>query len=316
MQEQDGLLGLLFWEGQQDKAPRRSRWDRYAFDYGIGVPHNEEREWRMKARAVIEVVVVFVVTLGLVALAGLSPFAAWVRQTTHRAFVEYAVMIAVPLLILLATRRNLASYGLSMRDPRYHLDVAATAFIPVAIASVPLAFVNYRRWDGALIMAAVEVAVLLAVAWMLRRKPTRQQSGILMGGALLVAGSAIAQNATVGNGASAFLFYIFFLGLGEELLFRGYIQSRLNAAFGMPFRFYGVCWGWGILIASVLFGLMHVINTGSLVSWNWQLTPWWGVWTFFAGLVGGFVREKTGSIAAGTILHGLPQAIASAFLGI
>jgi membrane protease YdiL (CAAX protease family) len=49
---------------------------------------------------------------------------------------------------------------------------------------------------------------------------------------------------------------------------------------------------------------------------NWHLTPWWGLWTFFAGLVLGFVREKTGSIVAPTILHGLPQAIAAAFLGI
>jgi membrane protease YdiL (CAAX protease family) len=30
----------------------------------------------------------------------------------------------------------------------------------------------------------------------------------------------------------------------------------------------------------------------------------------------GFVREKTGSLLASTILHGLPQALASAFMGL
>ncbi len=138
----------------------------------------------------------------------------------------------------------------------------------------------------------------------------------MAGGVLVIALSGLAQKATLGNGISAFVFYLFFVGLGEELLFRGYIQSRLNAAFGRPFQFYGVCWGWGIVITAVLFGLMHVINTGSIaIKGDWQPAPWWGFWTFFASFVSGFVREKTGSIAAPAILHGLPQAIASAFLG-
>ncbi len=270
----------------------------------------------MKAKAVIEVVGVFAVTLALVALAGLSSVAAWVRQTTGRAFIEYAVMIAVPLLILFFTRRNAASYGISIHNLRYQLDVAATAFVPVAIASIPLAFVNEQRWSGALIMAGVEAAVLFALGWILRRKPTLNEAGMVAAAGLLITYSNLAQNATLSKGITALVFYVFFLGLGEELLFRGYIQSRLNAAWGRPYRFYGACWGWGIVIASLLFGLMHVLNTGSLIAGHWQLTPWWGLWTFFAGLVNGFVREKTGSIAAPALLHGLPQGIAAAFLGL
>ena len=106
-----------------------------------------------------------------------------------------------------------------------------------------------------------------------------------------------------------------FLGFGEELLFRGYIESRLNAVLGGPFQFFGVNWGWGTLIASALFGFMHVLNLSSLINGHWQLQPWWGFWTFFSGLVLGFVREKTGSIVASTILHGLPQALLSLLPG-
>jgi len=270
----------------------------------------------MKARAVIEVVVVFSLTLFFVALVGLSPIGEWERQVSNHFFIEYAVWIAFPLLILVVARRNLASYGLSLRNLRYHLDIAATAFVPVAIASVPLAFVNYKHWWGALIMAGVEIALLFALGWLLKRKPTQNESGILVGAVLLIACSNLTQKATLNNAVSAFVFYIFFLGLGEELLFRGYIQSRLNAAWGRPFKFHGVNWGWGIIITSVLFGFMHVLNIGSLIRGDWQLEWWWGFWTFFGGLVSGFVREKTGSIVAPTILHGLPQAIASAFLGL
>ncbi|MDH7561736.1 MAG: CPBP family intramembrane metalloprotease, partial [bacterium] len=98
--------------------------------------------------------------------------------------------------------------------------------------------------------------------------------------------------------------------------FRGYIQSRLNAAFGKPFRFFGVTWGWGLVITAALFGLMHVANIGSFIDHQWEAEWWWGFWTFFSGLVFGFVREKSGNIIAPAILHGLPQALAYAALGL
>jgi hypothetical protein len=269
-----------------------------------------------KAKAVIEVVVVFALTLFVVALVGISPLGRWERQVTNRVFIEYVVMIAVPLLILVVARRNLASYGLSLRNLSYHLSVAAIAFVPMALAFFTFAFLNYRQWSGSLIMAGVQVAVLFVLGWLLKRKPTRDENGTLVGAVALIACSSLAQKATLGNAVSAFVFYIFFLGLGEELLFRGYIQSRLNAAWGKPFQFFGVKWGWGVVIASALFALMHVLNVGGVLSGAWRPEWWWGFWTFFGGLVLGFVREKTGSIVAPTILHGLPQAIAYAILGL
>jgi membrane protease YdiL (CAAX protease family) len=269
-----------------------------------------------KVKAVIEVVVVFGLTLFLVALVGLSPIGRWERQVTNRVFFEYLVMIAFPFLLLVIARRDLASYGLSRRNLPYHLGVAAIAFLPVAIGFFASAFLNCRQWSGSLIMAGVQVAVLFVLGWLLKRKPTRDETGTLVGAVALIASSSFAQQATLGNAVSAFVFYILFLGLGEELLFRGYIQSRLNSAWGKPFQFFGVAWGWGIVIASVLFGFMHVLNLGGLVRGAWQPEWWWGFWTFFGGLVLGFVREKTGSIVAPTILHGLPQAIAYSILGL
>lgn len=269
----------------------------------------------MKTKAILEVVVVFSLTLFLVALAGLSPIGEWVRQVTRRAFFEYFVMIVTPLIILLLSRRNLASFGISLRNIRYHLDMTLAAFVPMAVAISFSGVVNYQLWWGALIMAGLQIALLFILGRLLKRKPTRNESGIVITAVLLTTYSGANGEVTIGNAVSALIFYVFFLGLGEELLFRGYIQSRLNESFGKPFQFFGVSWGWGIIITSFLFGLMHLINLGSLIDGNWQLTPWWGFWTFFAGLVNGFLREKTGSIVAPTILHGLPQGIAYAILG-
>lgn len=269
-----------------------------------------------KAKAVVEVVIVFSLTMLLIALVSLSPIGRWERQVSNRPFVEYAVMIAFPLLVAAATRRNLAACGLSLRNISYHLDIAATAFVPVAVASAVFALVDYRVWQGSLILAAVQIAVLFASGWLLQHKPTASEKGASPGTILPITCLGLFTGARLGNAVSAFVFYVFFLGFGEELLFRGYIQSRLNAAFGRPFRFFGVHWGWGVVITAGLFGLMHAINTGSLVSSRWEPAWWWGFWTFFGGLVLGFVREKSGSIIAPAILHGLPQAIACAALGL
>lgn len=266
--------------------------------------------------ALVEVVAVYILTLLGIAAVVSSPIGAWERGVTNRQFLEYAVMIAVPLLVLLVSRRDLASYGISLQNLRYHLDIAATAFIPVAVASVALSVVSDRTWDGALILSAIQVALLLVLGLLLRRKRTLGGNGASAAAMLVGFAGPLAAKPTVENGLSALLFYIFFLGLGEELLFRGYIQSRLNLAFGKDFMFFGVRWGWGVVIASALFGLMHVINLGSLVTQHWYLTPWWGVWTFVSGFVFAFVREKTGSIVAPAILHGLPQGIAYAFMGM
>ncbi len=89
-------------------------------------------EMHMKAKAVIEVVIVFSLTLLLIALVSLSPIGNWERQVTNRFFIEYGVMITFPLILLVVARRNLASYDLSLRNISYHLDVTATAFVPVA----------------------------------------------------------------------------------------------------------------------------------------------------------------------------------------
>ena len=154
------------------------------------------------------------------------------------------------------------------------------------------------------------------LAVLLQHKPTLGEDNALLGLAFVGFAWGVASKATLYNAASALIFYVLFLGFGEELLFRGYFQSRLNIAFGKPFNFYSVLWRWGAVITAALFGLMHVINLGGVVDQQWQLAPWWGLWTFSGGLVLAFVREKTGGIVAPAILHGLPQGIAYAFLGL
>jgi membrane protease YdiL (CAAX protease family) len=145
------------------------------------------------------------------------------------------------------------------------------------------------------------------LAWLLRHKPTVGAAGVQAAGLIGMVGLAPATACKV---AVVFLNYALFVGFGEEILYRGYIESRLNEVFGRPFRFYGVPFGWSVLITNLLFGLMHVGFQRWLLGLNYEVTLAWGCWTIFSGLVLSYVREKSGSIFAPALLHGLPQAIA------
>jgi membrane protease YdiL (CAAX protease family) len=263
--------------------------------------------------AVLDVLVVFVSTFTIIWLTALLPVG-----KIERWFLSYIVMIAFPLLILLVTRRDLKAYGLFFDRLREQLDMTLVVFPLAAIEGaitgwlLPTFIPNaIARWEGALILSITSLLILIGTAWILRNKPTTA----LALSAVLCVLPLVESSAILPERLVSFAFYLLFLGPGEEFLFRGYIQSRLNAAFGRPFRFWGVPWGWGWVIAALMFGLMHILNPFNPFLGKFDLSIWWGVWTVFGGLTAGYLREKAGSVVAPAILHGLPQAIASLMFG-
>lgn len=79
--------------------------------------------------------------------------------------------------------------------------------------------------------------------------------------------------------------YMFaFVAVAEELLFRGVILRNLAAAFG--------AWR-GVVVAAALFSIMHIV-------WrSWEEVAF----TFAAGLLLGFLYQRTHSLTAPIILH-------------
>lgn len=270
---------------------------------------------RARLGAVAEVTVVVLGTLSAVVALAMSPLGRWEAGALRRPFLEYALMLGLPLAFTFAMGRSLTAHGIKMKDLRSQVDIALRCLVAVAVSKVPLALLDHRRWNGALLMSAIEVGLLFWVGRILRGKAAA--TGVVLTALVLplLAGPVPLHGPPVGRAASALVFYVLFLGPGEEVLFRGYVQSRLNAVFGRPYRFFGTSWGVGALIAAVLFGAMHVANLASLGTGSWHPEWWWGVWTFFAGLVASVVREKSGGVLAPALLHGVPQGIAWAVLG-
>lgn len=273
-----------------------------------------------KISAVVEVVLVRFVVFPLLFLfitKVLPNFQAWQTQNLQLPFpvTGHILMVIVSLLMLLVGRKKFSAYGITCQPLNYHLDIAGTCFVPVVLASIPFGLgIDYRSWDGAWIFALVQLVLFFVLGRLLQKKPGPGQVSLLAV-SWIALGNGVADHA-VGKALAEFVTYGIFVGFGEEILYRGYIQSRLNDAFGKPFQIFGIQYGWGLIIASLLFGLSHVGLTTSLITGQVNIYWAWGFWTAIGGLVFGIVREKSGSVLAPALLHGLPQAIASAVLVI
>jgi hypothetical protein len=82
------------------------------------------------------------------------------------------------------------------------------------------------------------------------------------------------------------------VAIAEEFFYRGYLQERLEARFGRRWRIAGAQLGPGWLLATALFALGHLVDPAP-----------WRLGTFFPGLLFGWMRARTGSIAGAALFH-------------
>jgi membrane protease YdiL (CAAX protease family) len=192
-----------------------------------------------------------------------------------------------------------------------------SAYLPIAIGGSALGFLSFTSWDGALIMALIQIGVLFWAAYILIKKPDPKSGYLTVLLSVILFGLYGWLNGTLPALPTAlirFVFYLFFVGFGEELLNRGYVLTKLNEAFGCPNKFFGVSWGWGAVLSAAMFGLSHVLNGWNVLTGEFTPMWWWGLWTFFGAFVFTYIREKSGSIIPAAIVHGLPQALLVLFI--
>jgi hypothetical protein len=194
-------------------------------------------------------------------------------------------------------------------NPRIVSCAESLALIPLYIlftSSLPWFFVHQEY-----LLPAVYSCILGLVLWHIYQNNLSlgELFGLRKGTLLKYALVGVAMGAVLGSGeyfilrpAPAFpsfevryllrdmVYMLFFVGLGEELLFRGLIQVDLGRAFG---------WKWGLLGASAIFAVMHL---------TWRSAPEVG-FVFLAGLVLGLLYLKTRSLVAPIVAHGVNNVV-------
>lgn len=239
----------------------------------------------------------FNVSPGLAMLVAAGILIAWRR----REFAAYGIVspewrsglnlgVVLGLLMLLGGALELALFPDSLLPPTHQ---------PVHLA--------YRL---AVFRVPLYLSVLLALS-RLRPRPLERMplaATLLILAVLLVAAPAFAvyRGAALPDVVGRAAALVFCTGLGEELFFRGYIQSHLNVVFGRPWRLLGASVGPGLLISSLLFGAIHLFNPTRPYSGHWELSWIWGAGTcFIGGPLYGYLRELSGSVWTATVIHSL-----------
>ncbi|MEM0049880.1 MAG: CPBP family intramembrane glutamic endopeptidase [Candidatus Bathyarchaeia archaeon] len=200
-------------------------------------------------------------------------FVAWLHQTylsgIFLGFTFKTFMMLVALLVIILPRRSFRIYGFLPRSPRFTL-----------------------KWSSAFIAAFIlptVVSIAMSAALGMAKPAGLSPLGIILN----------------------VIYFMVFVGLVEEAYFRGYVQSRLNEVFErrwrrLIFKAWKVNYGVGLLLTSVIFALIHIVNYWNPITLRWE-PVWWmplhilGCFAF--GCLAGAMREAS-DIYTSASLHG------------
>lgn len=260
---------------------------------------------------IAEVAVVLALFVALHRLLGDTPFSVWQKESFGGALVTSSLLFFVlPLAFVIAGRKNPGLYGLAVEDLGYHRKVglqSAVVLLPTGLLFPVIGLLGstHEEWLGGLLLTAgVSGMGLLAVqriaALDTREPPVISTTGALAYVALLLLGLLACFVFNLFSGIlTRVVQKLIFVGFLEELFFRGYLQARLDDAFGRPCQLGGVAVGAGLFASAAIFGLAHPLFSPEGFPLPWAL------WTAAGGVVFGFLRAKTGAVVAPAIAHGL-----------
>jgi membrane protease YdiL (CAAX protease family) len=274
--------------------------------------------------AFIEILVVYLVLRLLGTVLRSMGAIQWELKNLGWSYTGEILFIAIPALLIWLARRSWADYGVTLTDWPTNLDIGIKAylvrFISVGALGVVLSLgIGYESLQGGAIIALAELIVIVIVVMVLQKQKTvtSGKTNLIVTGLILLfpifVGLAMNRLTLI---VVSTVVWQFFSGFGEEFVWRGYVQSRLNQAFGRPFRWFGIQFGAGLIITSILFGFFHAFNTYDSAIGLASLSWGWALFTTFSGLLFGILREKTGSLVAPGIAHGLPDAVGEALAKI
>ena len=274
-------------------------------------------DMKSKILALLEVLFVFVLIQAILQLYRFTDLYQWEIQAFGWSYIAMLPFIGIPALIIWLTHRSWTEYGVSTARWPTNLDIGLKAFL---VAFIPLVFGQYLPgmlgWQPMaryLFEALMGIVAIVLIVWLMnRQKPlTSGRRNLISIGLIalipIVVALAVGQLSLVV--LSTMVWQFIFSGFGEEFVYRGYYQSRLNQAFGRPFCMSGVQFGVGLIVASLLFGLLHAFNgfdpAVGFASFNWESA----LSTGMSGLFFGVIREKTGTLLAPGLAHGLPDLV-------
>jgi membrane protease YdiL (CAAX protease family) len=282
---------------------------------------------RARVAAICEVTLAFV--LMHVIYRALKQFTLIGRWDAETNFTPGAVMIAFTVLVLLLCRRSFEAYGLGTKGWQRNLSLGLLcAVLMVGVAALDFLLLGFS-FDATrppdpyaphqllriLSLAAITLPAYLVIIGFLRARTSivgRIPPAVSIPAIFALLAVLPLLEAHFQPPAKWFeaIWLFFGAGFGEETFFRGYMQSRVDQAFGYAWRLGGFEFGPGLFVSALFFGLIHALNTVDYFHGRFTFGWSMGLQSIAVGIFYGAVRARTGSILPGAIMHGLEDAFA------
>lgn len=244
-------------------------------------------------------------------------------------FTGSLIFVLIPALMIRLTGHSFKKFGLTAENWTTHLNTGMTAYLVLMMMPWGIGFgfltlkgIPLHTGIASLVMISTYSLAALTMLLLMQRQNLKSAIDIVQGRHNLMLLTILLLTPIISGLylgrvtltlVVTVIWQFFCSGFGEEFVWRGYVQTRLNQGFGRPWKIMGARFGPGLLLASLLFGLTHALNTYQRGQGWTGLSWWWAVEATAAGLFFGILREKTGSILASGIAHGAPDAVGEAF---
>ena len=277
-----------------------------------------------EGRSVVEAVAVFSAIASVQYLVpGVAQLARWETRALGESYFRGLLTVAVPLIALLASKASLEDYGL-VPDWRTSLGRGLTGYLYLVPPNLAVYFLSII-WAGvtdpfvSLFVSGVTLLTMFLALNRLSRGGRPRPRGALVVVAVLL-GAPLVLSLLFGSFSlrlvSAVFWDLVFGGFAGELLYRGYVQGRVNEEYGRPWRFMSVAFGPGLLVSSVLYGVAGAMSWLRPVRDVYALSLPVGVHGLALGLFLGFLREASGDVGAGSVASGVSGAVGRLLTGV
>jgi len=167
------------------------------------------------------------------------------------------------------------------------------------------------NWQGKVLEIALPLLFAAFVPGMslsvigVRWRPASRVASIMLYSALAVLAviAVIVLRQGSGIDRETFLFELTMPGLGEEIVYRGVIQSLFNQVWERPIHVLGAPIGWGYGLTLLLFTTGHGLVVMPGLHLRFSLAAMLPAFVF--GAVLGWVRESTNSVWPGVVIHNI-----------
>jgi membrane protease YdiL (CAAX protease family) len=244
-------------------------------------------------------------------------------------FAGSLIFVLIPALMILLSGQKFTTFGLTIEHWPTDLNTGMMAYLVLIILPWGMGFgilalkdIPLHTGISAVVLILTYIIATITILLLMRRQNLKPPATIHQGRHNLIFLTVLLMTPILfglflgslsGTLVVTVIWQFFCSGFGEEFVWRGYVQTRLNQGFGRPWQVLGVRFGPGLILASLIFGLTHAFNSYQSGQGLTGLSWWWAAEATAAGLFFGILREKTGNILASGIAHGAPDAVGEAF---